>query len=160
MASTHGTEHLPDSLSASRSDPETWRREHEPTCSRRKHYDMAIYTERRVLVRDLSVIGPAVQSLTTSLGHCLARFEAPLARRALNSFWRHRAYKLWVFATPFHTNDFQARPYRRLTPHEAVIGSCAAIQAVAASRHVLSGRFAAVDTHLSSTALGRPSNET
>ena len=54
---------------------------------------MKIYTEDRMLCRDLVVIGPALQSLTASLGLYLARVEAPLARRARNTQWRHRAYE-------------------------------------------------------------------
>jgi hypothetical protein len=72
---------------------------------------MTIHTMLRALVRDRVLIGSKVQSLTASLGHCLARFEAPLARRLEKAPLRHRAYNSSISATPFRTNNCQARPY-------------------------------------------------
>jgi len=71
---------------------------------------MTIHTMLRALARDRGMIGLKVQSLAASLGHCLARFEAPLARRTGKAPLRHRAYESSIFATPFRTNNFRARP--------------------------------------------------
>ena len=72
---------------------------------------MTIHTMLRAFVRDRVMIGSKVKSLTASLGHCLARFEAPLARLPEKTPLRHRAYKSSIFATPFRTNNCRARPY-------------------------------------------------
>lgn len=86
----------------------TWLRERVPACSRRKNDDMTIHTMLRALARDRVVIGSKDQSLTASLGHCLARFEAPLTRRPEKAPVRHRAYEFSIFATPFRTNNLSS----------------------------------------------------
>lgn len=62
---------------------------------------MTIHTMLRELVRYRIMIGSKVQFLTASLGHCFARYEAPLARRPEKAPLRHRAYKSSIFATSF-----------------------------------------------------------
>jgi hypothetical protein len=138
----------------------SWRRERVPACSRQEDDDMKIHTEQRMLVRDLLVIGPDVQSLTASFGRCLARFEALLARRARDTQLHHRAYELRKFATSFRANNCQARPCQRLARHRAVIGSCAAHPgrcsvAQCAFRTVCCGQYPLILHH----CWNRPSNE-
>lgn len=85
---------------------------------------MTIHTVNRLPICALFVIGSVVQSLAVFVGHCLARFEAPLARRARIRTGVIVHTNFDFFATTFRTKGCRARPNRRLARHEAVIGSC------------------------------------
>lgn len=84
MCDTYETEHLPNiAPSASRSD-RPWGLGNENVYRlvlAKRDDDMTISTILSVLTRGHDMIGAKAQSLAATFVHCLACFEAPLARR-------------------------------------------------------------------------------
>jgi hypothetical protein len=82
---------------------------------------MTIHTTLGEVGRDCVVIGPHLQFLTASSGRCLARFEAPLARRTGKTLLRHRAYKFNFCNTDMH-QQLSSAAVLKMARDEAVIG--------------------------------------